>query len=590
MPDRSSRDKRQPNADFFVSPQGDDGDPGTADRPFRTVARAQEAVRAEITGGLNRNLTVLLRSGRYELAQPLVFEPEDSGTSEHSITYAAYPGERPIISGGTKVAAWRSDRDGIWAAELPQGEDVRALWINGRRAVRARLPHLDDDPPYWQLVSGDLADDLATFTLTLPPGTVRPWRDVDDLEIVVLGAWEITRKRVAKLDAAAGRVMLAPPHVFGHSAMQPASRMPCYLENGEEMLDRPGEWHFKRRTGFLRYLPQSGEDVTQAEVIVPALTQLMRIAGTPGRPVRNVRLTGLTFSHTHWPLPAHGYNGRQACSYFPAQPAGPVDDETIDNPLIDAALDWEHAHECRLEQCQVSHTSGSGLRLRKGCRRNVVERNRVFDTGANGVMVGEDWCRLHLAGGQPPAHDVPTGNLVANNDIHHCGAEYHGAVGVWVAFTDGTVVSHNLVRDLPYTGISVGFIWNEQPTVCRNNVIEFNHIHDVMKMLADGGGIYTLGLQPGTVLRGNLIHDISRGPCTYASSPNNGIFFDEGSSGYLIENNMIYNTPEGATRLNASRKEAHTWRNNSFDVSPDSPKFPDERAKQAGPQPRADEE
>ena len=569
--------------DFHVSPQGDDSRPGTSEQPFRTLARARDAVRKVIARGLERDVTVLLRGGMYELSEPLVFGSEDSGSEERSITYAAYPGERPVISGGRRVTAWQADRDGIWAAGLPRDEEFRALWVNGRRAIRARMPHLDDEPPYWRLASGDLAEDLATFTLTLAPETVRPWQDVEDIEVIVLGAWEITRKRLARVDAAAGLVTLAPPHVFGHSAMQPARGMACHFENGENMRERPGEWHLNRRTGLLRYRPLAGEDMRDAEVIAPALTQLLRISGTPERPVRNLRFKGLTFSHTHWPLPAHGYNGRQACSYFPAQPAGRVDDETIDNPLIEAAVEWECAHGCRLEECEISHSGGSGLRLRKGCHANVVERSHVFDIGANGVMVGEDWCRLHLAGGWPPAHDVPTGNTVANNEIHDCGADYYGAVGVWVAFTDGTVVSHNLAYALPYTGISVGFIWNDEPTVCRNNIIECNHIYDVMRMLADGGGIYTLGFQPGTVLRGNLIHDVCRDPSTCASSPNNGIFFDEGSSGYLIEDNVIYNTPEGAIRFNASSQESHAWRNNTLDVAPGSPGFPAAGASTAGP-------
>ena len=103
-------------------------------------------------------------------------------------------------------------------------------------------------------------------------------------------------------------------------------------------------------------------------------------------------------------------------------------------------------------------------------------------------------------------------------------------------------VAHNLVHDLPYTGISVGWQWNPNPTPCKENLIESNHVYDVMNRLCDGGCIYTLGFQPGTVIRGNVFHDAHRSAYAHGGAPNNGIFFDQGSKGYLFEQNVIYIT------------------------------------------------
>jgi len=136
-------------------------------------------------------------------------------------------------------------------------------------------------------------------------------------------------------------------------------------------------------------------------------------------------------------------------------------------------------------------------------------------------------------------------------------------VGIWVAFTDGTTVAHNLVHDLPYTGISAGFRWDEGPTTCRNNVIEYNHVYDAMKMLCDGGCIYTLGLQPGTVIRGNLLHHALRS-ATAQGAPNNGIFFDQGSKGFRVEENTIYATSAEPIRFNQCAQDWHTWAGNHF--------------------------
>lgn len=181
----------------------------------------------------------------------------------------------------------------------------------------------------------------------------------------------------------------------------------------------------------------------------------------------------------------------------------------------------------------------------------------VHDVGGNGIMVG----------GPNDSARVTRGNLLVDNRVRHCGVELYGALGIWVGFAARTTVTHNEVHDLPYSGISVGWQWNSEPTVCRGNRIEYNHVYAVMQQLADGGGIYTLGYQPGTVLRGNLIHDIRRSRFAQGA-PNNGFFIDEGSKGFLIEANTIYDVADEAVRHNQNQPDWHTWKDNSFGQAP----------------------
>ena len=195
---------------------------------------------------------------------------------------------------------------------------------------------------------------------------------------------------------------------------------------------------------------------------------------------------------------------------------------------------------------------GCGISLHKGCVKNRVEGNHIYDIGSNGINVGEDLSMVYNKHGfvrprmtanyKPPAREVPRHNRIANNYIHACGVDYYGGVGIYVAFTDGTVLSHNLLHDLPYTGISVGMMWGSEPaplTVCRNNIIEYNHIYDVVNRMGDGAGIYTLGAQSGTVIRGNVIHDVRRRPFT-RGEPHTGLYFDSGSSEMLVQDNIVY--------------------------------------------------
>lgn len=188
-----------------------------------------------------------------------------------------------------------------------------------------------------------------------------------------------------------------------------------------------------------------------------------------------------------------------------------------------------------------------------GCRENLIQGNGVFDVSANGILVS----------GPNSEAEVPKGNRVSNNHVHACGVEFYGAVGIWIGFTQGTVISHNLIHDLPYTGISVGWQWNPQPTACKENRIEYNQVYDVMNRLCDGGCIYTLGFQPGTVIRGNQLHDVHRSFLAQGA-PNNGMFIDEGSKGFLFERNVIYRTAAELVRFNACNRDWHTWRDNYF--------------------------
>ena len=582
---------------FHVSTRGDDNNPGTQRQPFATLTRARAAVRAEAKLGLQEDITVLLYGGTYELNEPLVFGPEDSGTDRFSITYAAAPGQKPVISGGRRVRGWKKGADGIWTVEIPAVKAgnwyFRQLFVNGRRATRARTPDQGADPAVWRLLGASAEG------LSLAPGQLRTWRNLADVEVVVLGNWEITRKRLTSVDEATGSAAYAPPNMVHHPILRPKAGMACFVENARELLDSPGEWYLDRQTGTLSYWLLPGEDMATAQVVAPVLPVLLRISGKAESLVRNLHFKGLVFAFTDWSPPAIGYNGVQAC-WFALRTW--EDDSQFQMEQVGEAIGWEFATSCSLQDGEVCHLGGTALRLMRGCSHNVVAGNHFFDVAANGVMVGEDleirnkaWSgtektvmqdgiprRDWSGGGAVVLSEVPQGNCIANNLVESCGAAYYGAVGIWVGFTDGTVVKHNVVHGLPYGGISVGWQWGTEPTCCRNNLIEHNHIFDVMKMLADSGGIYTLGFQPGTVLRGNLIHDVHRSPFAFGGAPNNGIFLDEGSKGFLVDGNVIYNTTGEAVRFNQCSKDWHTWRDNSFGVKPDEPGFPTEAAAKAG--------
>jgi hypothetical protein len=537
---------------FHVSRRGSDADPGTQAKPFATIAQAQKAVRKRIAAGLKDNVTVMIGAGVYEPAAPLKFGPTDSGTKTCAVTYRAAGEGKVIVSGGRQIVGWKRSGGKLWTAtvaDVKAGKwHFRQLFVGGRRATRARTPNAGEKASHLKLTSATQAKDLKTWQLGLPAKDISNWKNISDVEIVIHGNWAINRKRLQAVDAKTGTITLAPPHAKPIPWNRPSKGRYCYLENAIEMLDKPGEWYLDRKTGVLTYLPLEGQDMTKAHVVAPILKRLVEIVGTDGKPIRNLHFRGISFEHTSWPLPAGGYHGIQACHFS----------TTGKNPTgrrwwgIEPAIFCEFVDSVSFTDGEVAHTGGSGIYFSNGSTNCEIIGNHIHNVAANGVM---------LAG----ANDeklVPKGNRICNNYVHHTGQEYFGACGIWAGYVQGTTIAHNLVHDTPYTGVSVGWQWNPKPTACKKNLIEANHIYDVMKTLADGGCIYTLGYQPGTVLRGNLLHDVHRSAHTHGGAPNNGIFVDEGSKGFLFERNVIYNTHGRPVRFNQCRREWHTWKNN----------------------------
>lgn len=537
--------------ELFVAPGGDDANPGTREKPLATLAAARDAVRQLVAAGLASDVTVSLAPGTYRQREPLVFAPEDSGNERFAVTYAGEPEGSAIISGGLPVTGWKRSEGQTWVAEVPDLEGkpwpLRHMFVNGRRAERARTPNVDAENPDWQLTGADLAADLSRYTLTLPAGLLGTWSHPAEIEVMVAGNWEINRLPVQSIDVAAGVVVLAPPHAEGHDAIRPGPGRWCHFVGAAEMLDQPGEWHLDRSSGTLRYWPRPGEDMATAEVILPIAEKLVQVSGTPDRPVRNLHFRGIRFEYTGLGLPKGGYMGIQACHCT----SGP--NWTDHWGRVPAAITWNYVEKSSLDDCVLTHLGGCGVELVASCYDNRIQGNNVADVSGNGIMLG----------GPRSEAEAPKRNRICNNHVHACGVEYYGAVGIWVGFAQQTEIAHNLVHDLPYSGISVGWQWDPQPTPCRENTIAYNHVYDVMNRLCDGGCLYTLGFQPGTVVRGNYFHDVHRS--RYAQgAPNNGMFIDEGSKGFLFEQNVIHDTAAELVRFNQCQRDWHTWRDNHF--------------------------
>ena len=534
---------------FHVSTEGNDAWSGKlanpnlpkTDGPFATLARARDAIRElKAHEPLHRPVTVYVRGGFYSLNAPLVLLPEDSGTAACVITYAAYPGEAPILSGGSAIAGWKKAEAGragnrlgeLWTTEVPEVKEGRRyfhqLFVNGWRRQRARSPNAG----FFHVDGQILPDDPARFKFH--PGDIHDvWAQQGDVEVVGLVKWAEFRMPIKSVDLETHTVTLS------------AKRQPWgddkdvryWIENAANALDAPGEWYLDRQSGKLFYRAMPGEDIRRIRVIAPFLQQLIRFQGDAkaGQLVHDIILRGLTFAHTDWSMPSAGYVDTQAAYDIPA------------------AIELAGARNCSIQKCVFAHLGQYAVEVHKGSKGNQIVGNEMTDLGAGGVKVGDP---------QIPNDEeqATSGTVVRENHIHNIGIVYPAAVGVWIAQSSGNTVAHNEIADTFYTAISVGWTWGYGPTAARDNVIEFNNLHDIGRgMLSDMGCIYTLGIQPGTVERNNLCHDVTRDERGYGGW---GIYTDEGSSQIVIENNVVFRAQDGGFHQHYGRE--NTVRNNIF--------------------------
>ncbi len=529
---------------YYVASDGCDSNPGTPDAPFASLQTARKHVRRAIAEGLDFDITVLIKAGTYRLREPLVFKSVDSGTAEHSVTYAAYENDIVTISGGAPISDWRAISPQLWAAPIDPDITFEQLYVNGERATRARTPNADAALPRWRLAQAayEMPEGKgrpSSLSITLAEGSLADCSNLQDTHIVIYKDWATFRKQVQAIEPARRRIHLEGPFIRPptrpgkHNSLYTPERQKtytCYLEGSPDMMDRPGEWAVNRAQSRLEYRPYSDERIRDIVAVRPVANRLLVIAGTQDEPVQNLHFKGLIFAHCAYTLPDRGHDGRQAAGFYSGGWDIPAHER-----ILPAAVEWRFAHNCSLRDCRLRHVGANGIALLDGCRNNRIEGNRIHDIGANCLMLGSD-----SDPGLTSTGLVRT-NYIENNWLHSGGRDYPSGVGIWIGFARSCAVSHNRLHDLPYSGISLGWQWNDAPSSSANNRVEYNYIFDVMKELGDGGAIYTLGYQPLTILRGNCIRDVRRSHLN-AASPNNGFFFDEGSKGYLVDKNTVYDT------------------------------------------------
>jgi len=521
-----------PEYSLYVSSRGSDSNPGTKDKPFATIIRAQEEARRIKAKGMPKGgIAVYLRGGNYFLTDGIVFGQDDSGTGNGPVVYRSYPGEEARLIGGKQVSNFTLLEDPVilervpeeakgrvWVADLkeegitgygrllPRGRHVRTprpgaleLICDGEIMRLARWPNEG-----WERVAGLTVVEGVSRNTEYQKGKFvyaggRPERWKEEKEMWVKGylgvnqPYSLIHVKIGSIDTEKKVINLLPdtlPDADRWLAVAPvAKNHPYFVYNMLSELDAPGEFYLDRETGKLYFYPPG--DIKKSEVIATTLDKPVVSFNNAS----DIILFGLVLEGT-WRSGIEIKGGREN--------------------LVAGSI--------------IRNTGQFAVRIESGWNHSVVGCD-MYDMGEGGVSLnGGDRTKL-----------IPARHTVENNHIYRfnrfCGG-YRTAL--WIEGT-GQIVSHNVIHDSPMQGI----YFDE-----NDHVIEFNDMHDVVHEGRELGAMYIYGertalMNRGTVIRNNFFHHIST-----HSSPNlthglNAIHIDAMNSGLVIEKNIFYRVPTG---------------------------------------------
>jgi hypothetical protein len=516
---------------YFVSPAGNDANPGTLGKPFATLQRAQQAAR-------EKHSNVFLRGGTFYLPATLVFTAEDSGTKDAPVVFQNYQGEKPVISGGVRLEHldWRPYTNGIFQAQVPADLRTEEIFVNGQRQILARYPNFDPKAKYFdgftsgadiQRRAARWADPAGGYLHAMHPAL---WGDF---------TWRIAGKDAdGNLTKVGGWQNNRGGGVNGNIQ---------FVENIFEELDAPHEWFLNNKTHTLYFYPPAGLDLKNAVVEATRLRTLVEFRGDEAHPVKWITLRGLTF--------------RQAArTVMDTREPLLRSDWTI---YRGGAIFFNGAEDCALEDSFLDQLGGNAIFVNDYNRRVTIRGCHIGQAGANGIcFVGDPKAvrsplfnydqRNRMADIDrtpgPKTDNYPADCLVDDCLIHETGRVEKQTAGVEIDMAQTITVRHCSIYDVPRAGINIGDgCWG-------GDVIEFCDVFNTVEETGDHGSFNSWGRDrywlpdPNEVnarvkqapdlplldVVNPIILRNNRWRCDHGWD----IDLDDGSSNYIITNNL----------------------------------------------------
>ncbi len=531
--------------DLIVSPDGNDSNPGTEKLPLQTLAGAKEKLKT-----LDKNdetVTVWFKAGSYLFDEAVLFDANDLT----NVTFRNMPGEDVVFTGSVEITDWTDgeingikalvadvDTDSVYFRSLFKGETRLPVSTWPKEGSFQAVKALDSDAlqagnEYFKLhcafyVNTDEIMNFANFT---------------DVNVRIMHKWCDDILPLRTIDTATGRIELAKA-----AAMTINTGDNYVYENVRETVSLPGEWYLDRSEGKLYYIPCEGETAENLVLSAPVTDALITMDG-----ISDIKFSGIRFINTDWDFvdgilrvwPMDETNPHYSkLTYLPTHPQASYE--------VPAAVTVKNAENITFENCTFRSISNTAVMFKENVNMATVNACYFDEIGGNAVFINAP-------------HHIPavTKNIyVTNCEINEYGRIYNHSIGVLLCHASDCVIANNAIHDGWYTAVSVGWIWGYAENPTDNIQVKDNLIYNIGNgWLSDMGGIYTLGIQPNTVLSGNVIYNVGcyDGEEGYGGW---GIYLDEGSSQITVENNLVYDC--SSQTFHQHYGEDNVIRNNIF--------------------------
>ncbi|MBN2803633.1 MAG: hypothetical protein JXR91_11100, partial [Deltaproteobacteria bacterium] len=391
---------------YFVSPSGNDNNPGTIDDPFLTLTKARDAVRT-INNDMTGDIYVYLRGGDYRITDTVSFTTQDSGTNGFKIFYKAYPEEIPILNGSVPVTNWEYHSDGIYKASLKRSYKLRNLYVNDQRAFMTSKKitsiggygtnSITAGEADWAWTSGTNSDGAQYSIWDMPEVA----SNRDDLEIVNGTTWNenivcvrdvittFENNRALLFQQPYGSIAQLPGWGAGFSVNGTHT-----VYNAYEFLDSPGEFYFDKSTQTLYYYPRQNEDMSTGKVEAPFIEKLLDISGVSNNDrIHDITFQGIIFANTDYNLyqvgDSHGKATCQGSTIYRAYGDGNWHNskyEITDTPP--GMINVNSAKSIDFLDNVVKHSGSEGISMINDVINSNITGNLITDIAGSGLTIG----------------------------------------------------------------------------------------------------------------------------------------------------------------------------------------------------------
>jgi len=516
--------------DLIVSVNGDDSAEGTLEAPLKTLTGAKEKLKS-LTIPKDKKVTVWFRAGTYTFFDTVAFDENDKS----NVLYRSYPDEEVIFSGSKEIKGnWKETKINdvkAFVTDMPVKSDedyFRSLFKDGKRLSRSNYPKTD----VFKVAAEPNADEKfdsewdPNFFVHSPvfyahPEDLLDFTNQTDIDVKLMHFWCEDLLPVHSIDKTTGKITTTKP-----TAMKARVDDNYILENVKEALSLPGEWYLDRNEEKLYYIPQENDTIENTVVYAGSNEQFFTTNNA-----QNISFQGINFENTDW----NHINGTHTGNPFEkSHPLYKTIKYGAEHPQaafeVPAAIYIASSKGINFTDCSFENISYTAVKFEKASKDCNITTCLFNEIGGNAVFIHGDFV--------VPAS---TQNInVTDCHISNYGRIFNNAIGILLTHAIDCDLTHNEIHDGWYTGISVGWNWGYTDNSTNNINISNNLIYNIGNgWLSDMGGIYTLGIQPDTVISENIIYNVGCDEGAYGYG-GWGIYLDEGSSEILVEKNLVY--------------------------------------------------